>query len=82
MAEAKKRPATAPIGWVIAVRPGQGSPQIRSAVDFLAGHGAAKIALRPLDQAGVAQMAADVLGAEPDRDLLKMAERVRGKLVA
>ena len=72
------RLATVPIGWVVALRPGQGSPQIRSAVDFLAGQGAAKIALGPLDQAGVAQMAADVLGAEPDSELLKMAERPAG----
>jgi DNA-binding CsgD family transcriptional regulator len=72
------RLATVPIGWVIALRPGQGSPQVRSAVDFLAGQGATKIALGPLDQAGVAQMAADVLGAEPASDLLKMAERAAG----
>ena len=31
-----------------------------------------------MDQAGVAQIAADVLGAEPDSELLKMAERPAG----
>jgi DNA-binding CsgD family transcriptional regulator len=72
------RLATVPIGWVIALRPGQGSPHVRSAVDFLQGQGAAKIVLGPLDQAGVAQMAADVLGAEPDSELLRMAERPAG----
>ncbi len=72
------RLTTLPIGWVIAFRPGQGSPQVRSAVDFLEGQGAAKITLGPLDQAGVARMAADVLGAEPDLELLKMAERPAG----
>jgi DNA-binding CsgD family transcriptional regulator len=72
------RLATVPIGWVIALRPGQGSPQVRGAVDFVEGQGAAKITLGPLDQAGVAQMAADVLGAEPDRELLRMAERPAG----
>ncbi len=72
------RLATVPIGWVVALRPGQGSPQVRSAVEFLERGGAAKIALGPLDQAGVAQMAADVLGAEPDSELLKMAERPAG----
>src|SRR3984957_5066713 len=72
------RLATVPIGWVIARRPGQGSPQVRSAVDFLEGQGAAKIVLGPLDQSGVAQMAADVLGADPDSELLKMAERPAG----
>ena len=66
------------IGWVIALRPGQGSPQVRGAVDFLEGRGAAKIALGPFDPAGVAQMAADVLGAEPDTELLRMAERPAG----
>jgi len=72
------RLATVPIGWAIALRPGQGSPQVRSAVDFLLGQGAAKIVLGPLDPAGVAQMAADVLGAEPDSELLRMAERPAG----
>ena len=72
------RLATLPIGWVVALRPGQGSPQVRSAADFLQRQGAAKIVLGPLDQAGVAQMAADVLGAEPDRQLLRMAERPAG----
>ncbi len=72
------RLATVPIGWVIALRPGQGSPQVRSAVEFLERGGAAKIPLGPLDHAGVAQMAADVLGAEPDSELLKMAERPAG----
>src|SRR5271163_3868153 len=72
------RLATVPIGWVVALRPGQGSPQVRSAVDVLESQGAAKIALGPLDQSGVAQMAADILGAEPDSELLKMAERPGG----
>jgi DNA-binding CsgD family transcriptional regulator len=47
-------------------------------VDFLESQGAAKIALGPLGPAGVAHMAADVLGAEPGSDLLKMAERPAG----
>ena len=70
--------ATLPIGWVIALRPGQGSSQVRSAVESLQRQGAAKICLGPLDQVGVAQMAADILGAEPDSQLLKMAERAAG----
>jgi DNA-binding CsgD family transcriptional regulator len=72
------RLATVPIGWVVALRPGQGSPQLRGALGFLEGLGATKVALGPLDQAGVAQMAADVLGAEPDSELLKMLERAAG----
>ena len=72
------RLATVPVGWVIASRPSQGSPEIRSAMDRLEREGAEKIVLGPLDQAGVAQLAADVLQAEPDRELLKMAERAGG----
>ena len=72
------RLTTLPIGWVIALRPAQGSPQVRGALDFLEGQGAAKITLGPLDQAGVARMAADVLGAEPGLELLRMAERPAG----
>jgi DNA-binding CsgD family transcriptional regulator len=72
------RLATVPIGWVIALRPGQGPPHLRSALDFLERHGAATIVLGPLDQAGVAQVAADVLGAEPGSEVLAMAERAAG----
>src|SRR5580658_3081655 len=72
------RLTTVPIGWVIALRPSQGSPEIRSAMDRLERDGAAKIVLGPLDQAGVAQLAADVLQATPDGALLTMAERAGG----
>lgn len=70
--------ATVPVAWVAASRPGQGSPEIRSAMDRLEREGAEKIVLGPLDQAGVAQLAADVLRAEPGRALLTMAERAGG----
>lgn len=72
------RLSTVPVGWVIALRPGQGSHRLRSATDYLESNGAEKLLLAPLDQAGVAQVAADVLGAQPDRALLKMAERAGG----
>ena len=72
------RLATVPVAWVVASRPRQGSPEIRSAMDRLERDGAAKIVLGPLDQAGVAQLAADVLQATPDGALLKMAERAGG----
>jgi DNA-binding CsgD family transcriptional regulator/tetratricopeptide (TPR) repeat protein len=72
------RLATVPIGWIIALRPGQGSPHLRSALEFLESEGAAKVELGPLDPSGVALMAADILGAQPDSELLKMAERSAG----
>src|SRR5260370_28984605 len=69
---------TVPVGWGIALRPGEGSSQLRGAMDGLEREGAEKIVLGPLDQAGVEQVARDVLLAEPDRELLKMAERADG----
>src|ERR1700722_3916115 len=72
------RLATVPVGWVLASRPGQGSPGIRSALDRLEAEGAEKIVLGPLGQAGVAQVAADVLQAEPGPALLEMAGRAGG----
>jgi DNA-binding CsgD family transcriptional regulator len=72
------RLATVPVAWVVASRPSQGSPEIRSAIDRLERDGAAKIVLGPLDQVGVAQLAADVLQATPDGALLKMTERAGG----
>ena len=47
-------------------------------MDRLEREGAEKIVLGPLDQAGVAQVAADVLQAEPGPALLEMAERAGG----
>ena len=72
------RLATAPVAWVLAYRPGQGSPEIRSATDHLKRNGAETIVLGPLDQVRVAHLAADVLQARPGRALLKMAERAGG----
>ena len=72
------RLATVPIAWVIALRPGQGSRQLRGAVNWLEGIGAEKIVLGPLDQDGIAQVAADVLVAEPDSAVLKIAEQAGG----
>lgn len=72
------RLATVPVAWIVAYCPSQGSPDVRSAMDRLERDGAEKIVLGPLDQAGVAQLAADVLRAKPGDALLKMAERAGG----
>src|SRR3984893_16119732 len=72
------RLTTVPVGWVIALRPGEGSGQLRTAIYGLENEGAEKIVLAPLGQAGIAQVASDVLLAEPDRELLKMLERAGG----
>ena len=72
------RLSAVPVGWIIATRPGSGSPSIRSAIDLLEREGAQKVMLGPLDHAAVAQLAADLLVAEPDDPLLGMVERAGG----
>src|SRR6202050_3253104 len=72
------RLASLPIGWVLAFRPVETGSDLRRAVAGLLRNGADQTVLGRLDQAAVAQMAADVLGAAPDDALLRMAEGVRG----
>jgi DNA-binding CsgD family transcriptional regulator/tetratricopeptide (TPR) repeat protein len=72
------RLATVPICWALAFRPGQGSHQVLTMIEILERGEAERIVLGPLDQPAVAQLAADVLLAEPDEALLQMAERARG----
>ncbi len=72
------RLAAVPIAWVIAFRPDQGSGQLRSAIQRLESDGAEKIVAGPLNDDAVAQLAADVMQAEPDRALLEMAQGAHG----
>jgi DNA-binding CsgD family transcriptional regulator len=72
------RLASLPIGWVLAMRADQGSGQLRSTVEYLAGEGAQGLVLEALSQAAVAQMARDVMQAEPDETLLQMAGEAGG----
>jgi DNA-binding CsgD family transcriptional regulator len=72
------RLASVPIGWVLAMRPDQGSEQLRRTVEYLADEGAERLVLEPLSQAAVAQMASDVMQAEPDETLLQMAGEAGG----
>jgi DNA-binding CsgD family transcriptional regulator/DNA-binding Lrp family transcriptional regulator len=72
------RLASVPIGWVLAMRPDQGSGHLRSLVEYLADQGAATLVLEPLGQAAVAQVASDVMQAEPDETLLRMAGEAGG----
>ena len=67
------RLASLPIGWVIAMRPDRSPGQLRSAVEHLADEGAERLVLEPLDEAAVAQVASDVMQADPDENLLLMA---------
>jgi DNA-binding CsgD family transcriptional regulator len=67
-----------PVGWLIASRPAQGSRHLRGAIDWLERKGADRLILGPIDQAGVKEIARDVLQAQPGPAVLKMAERAGG----
>ena len=67
-----------PVAWVMAFQPDQGLHQVRLATIELIESGAELIRLEPLDRGAVAQVATDVLGAEPDEELLQKAARVQG----
>ncbi len=72
------RLAGLPIAWILAFRPGQGSAQLLSAIEHLGHSGAEPIVLGPLDDAAVAQVAEDVMDAEPDDALLDLVKGARG----
>ena len=70
--------ASLPVGWVMAFRPDQGLPSVQSTKAQLEDAGAEVVRLGPLRREAVTQVAVDVLGAEPDDDLLRKADQVRG----
>src|SRR3954452_8971841 len=72
------RLAGLPIAWIIAFRPNQGSAQLYRALEQLEHGGAARIVLGPLNDAAVAQVAGDVMDAEPGDALLDLAKGARG----
>ena len=72
------RLASLPIGWILAMRPDQGPGQLRGAVEYLAGEGAERLVLEPLTEAVVAQVVRDLLQAEPDETLVRMAAEAGG----
>ena len=72
------RLADLPVAWILAFRPDQGSAQLLSAIEHLDHSGAERIVLGPLDDAAVAQVAEDVMDAEPDDALLDLVKGARG----
>ena len=70
--------ASLPVGWVMALRPDQGLPSMQSTKDQLEAAGAEVVQLGPLGREAVAQVAKDVLGADPDDRLLRKAAQLRG----
>jgi DNA-binding CsgD family transcriptional regulator len=72
------RLAALPIAWMIAFRPDPGSIRPLTAFDSLEQGGAERIVLGPLDEEAVAQVAVDVMRAEPDAALLDLVKRAHG----
>jgi DNA-binding CsgD family transcriptional regulator/tetratricopeptide (TPR) repeat protein len=72
------RLASLPVAWVLTFRPNQGLGPVQQAKSELVAAGAEHINLGPLQRDAVALVAADVLGAQPDQDLLQKAERMKG----
>jgi DNA-binding CsgD family transcriptional regulator len=78
MRELPLRLASLPVAWVVTYRPEDGIEQLQEAKRTIIDAGADVIRLGPLSQEAVAEIAFDILGAEPDTDLLQRAERVQG----
>jgi DNA-binding CsgD family transcriptional regulator len=72
------RLASLPVGWVLAFRPVEAGSDLGRAAAGLLRNGAGQTVLGRLDQAAVAEVMADVLGAAPDDSLLALAEGMRG----
>ena len=72
------RLASLPVGWVLAFRPAGPGSDLGRAVAELLRSGASQTVLGHLDQAAVAEVMADVLGAAPDGSLLALAEGIQG----
>src|SRR5437667_1386952 len=67
-----------PIAWVIALRPPREATPLVHALEQLKEEGARTIALGPLDDDAVAQLAADILAAQPDQSILTQLAEADG----
>ena len=67
-----------PIGWLLAYRPAETDVHLERAIATLRRTGAKEIALRPLDDAAVARLTSDVLGAAPGDGILTAATQTHG----
>jgi DNA-binding CsgD family transcriptional regulator len=70
--------ASLPIAWIAAFRPGELSPELADALDWLEGIGAKRLELQPLDPRAVRQIVRDVLGVDASEALLDVAEGAQG----
>src|ERR1700704_601295 len=67
-----------PIAWMIALRPPREATPLVHARELLKQEGARSIALGPLDDDAVMQLAADILAAQPDQSILKQLAEAEG----
>ena len=67
-----------PIAWVIALRPPRESTPLVDALEKLRQNGARTIVLGPLDENAIAQLATDVLAAQPDQSILEQLTETDG----
>ncbi len=72
------RLADLPVAWILAFRPDQGCTQLLGAIEHLDHSDAERVVLGPLDDAAVAQVAEDVIDAEPGDALLDLVEGAHG----
>jgi predicted ATPase len=72
------RLAALPVAWLVAYRPSDPSLPLSAALASLERDGAEKIVLNSLDDAAVAQVTIDVMGAEPDDALVELVRQARG----
>lgn len=67
------------IGWLISWRPSpESAPAAATAIEQLKRNGATVIALGPLEEAATARLAAELLGGEPDGQVLELVEQAAG----
>jgi len=67
-----------PIAWVIALRPPRESTPLVHALEKLRQNGARTIVLGPLDENAIAELATDVLAAQPDQSILEQLTEADG----
>src|SRR3989475_11130604 len=67
-----------PIAWAIALRPPREATPLVHALEELKQEGARSIALGPLNDDAVVQLAADILAAQPDQSILKQLAEADG----
>ncbi|WP_204040648.1 helix-turn-helix transcriptional regulator [Acrocarpospora phusangensis] len=72
------RLAELPVGWILARTVTEGHREVDCLFDILERQGARRLLLPPLSPPAVAELCADLLGAEPDAGLLALAETANG----